>query len=59
MVVVGSKNLKELVGKVVRAKMQKTIVIEVPRVREDRIYRKRYTVQKKYYVHDEENSAHE
>lgn len=59
MVVVGSKNLRELVGKVVRAKMQKTIVIEVPRVREDRIYRKRYTIQKRYYVHDENNIAQE
>lgn len=59
MVVIGSKNIKELVGKVVSAKMQKTIVIEVPRVREDRIYRKRYTIQKKYYVHDEDGQAQE
>lgn len=50
--VIGKKNIKELVGVVASAKMQQTLVVEVPRVREDRIYRKRYTIKKKYYVHD-------
>lgn len=59
MAVVGTKNIKELTGKVVSAKMQSTIVVEVPRVREDRIYSKRFTVQKRYYVHDAENIATE
>ena len=59
MVVIWSKNIKELVGKVVSAKMQKTIVVTVPRVREDRIYSKRSTVQKRYYVEDVDGLAGE
>jgi small subunit ribosomal protein S17 len=59
MVVIGSKNIKELVGKVVSTKMQKTLVVTVPRVREDRIYSKRATVQKRYYVEDAESIAAE
>jgi small subunit ribosomal protein S17 len=47
------------VGKVVSAKMQKTIVVAVPRVREDRIYSKRSTVQKRYYVEDVDSLAGE
>lgn len=59
MVVIGSKNIKELTGKVVSTKMQSTIVVAVSRVREDRLYSKRSTVQKKYYVHDAEGVAEE
>lgn len=59
MVVIWTKNIKELVGKVVSAKMQKTIVVAVPRVREDRIYSKRATIQKRYYVEDTDGLASE
>lgn len=37
--------------------MQWTIVVAVDRVREDRIYSKRATVQKRYYVDDAEQVA--
>ncbi len=39
--------------------MQQTIVVTVPRVREDRIYSKRATVQKRYYVEDTNELAAE
>ena len=41
------------------AKMQWTLVVTVARVREDRIYKKRSTVQKKYYVDDPQGLASE
>lgn len=59
MVVIWSKNIKELVGKVVSAKMQWTIVVAVPRVREDALYSKRATIQKKCYADDAEQLAGE
>ena len=44
-----------LKGKVVSAKMDKTIVVLVERLKENRKYRKKYRVSKKYQVHDGEN----
>ena len=40
-------------GTVVSDAMDKTVVVSVDRVRTHRIYKKRYTVSKKYKVHDE------
>lgn len=40
-------------GTVVSAKQTKTIVVQVDRVRIHRLYKKRYTVSKRYQVHDE------
>ena len=40
-------------GIVVSAKQTKTIVVKVDRVRIHRLYKKRYTVSKRYQVHDE------
>jgi len=51
------KNIRELTGIVVSAKADKTLVVEVKRVTMHPIYKKRFTVKKKYYVHDE-NNAH-
>ena len=59
MVVIGDKNIKELVGKVVSSKMQNTIVVAVERVKMHPLYKKRYTVTKKYYVHDAKQTAQE
>ena len=59
MVVVGDKNLRELVWTVVSSKSNKTITVEVQRVKEDTLYKKRFTVKKKFYAHDEENLAQE
>lgn len=59
MVIIGDKNIKELIGKVVSTKMQNSIVVEVERVNMHPLYKKRYTVKKKYYAHDAENIAQE
>lgn len=57
MVIIWNKNIKELVGKVVSDKMEKSRVVEVERVKIHPLYKKRYVVRKKYYVHDEANSS--
>lgn len=49
------KNAK--VGQVVSAKMQKTIVVEVTRRVQHPVYKRIVTRRKKFYAHDEENSA--
>lgn len=46
-----------LEGTVVADHLDKTITVAVKRVRTHRIYRKRYTVTKKFLVHDEGNQA--
>ena len=53
------KNIKELSGIVISAKADKTLVVEVKRVTMHPIYKKRFTVRKKYYVHDENNASKE
>ncbi len=53
------KNIKELTGVVVSAKADKTLVVEVKRVTMHPVYKKRFTVRKKYYVHDEANQYQE
>lgn len=58
MAVFGWKNIKEVVGTVTSDKMEKTIVVAVKSVKQHPLYRKRYTTRKKYYAHDEANSAH-
>ena len=44
---------KQLKGKVISDKMQKTVVVEVERIKENPKYKKRYKVHKKYKAHDE------
>lgn len=53
------KNIRELTGVVLSAKANKTLVVEVRRVTIHPLYKKRFTVKKKYYVHDEQNTYHE
>lgn len=50
---------KKFNGVVVSDKMDKTIVVKVDRVRQHPKYLKRYTVSKKYKVHDEKNQYKE
>ena len=50
---------KKFNGVVVSDKMDKTIVVKVDRVRVHPKYKKRYTVSKKYKVHDEKNMLKE
>lgn len=46
---------KRFNGIVVSDKMDKTVVVRVDRVRAHPKYKKRYTVSKRYKVHDEKN----
>lgn len=49
----------ELIGKVVSAKCDKTITVLVETHRKDPLYKKRIKYSKKYYAHDENNTAKE
>ena len=51
----GNKN--EKIGEVVSTKMAKTIVVEVTRRVPHPLYKRIITKRKKFYAHDEENSA--
>ncbi len=46
---------KQLKGTVVSNKMQKTAVVAVTRLKEHRIYKKKYKVTTRYQAHDEKN----
>lgn len=48
-----------IIGKVVSAKMQKTIVVVVERLKKHSLYKKYLKHRTKYYVHDEKNLAKE
>jgi len=49
---------KTLVGQVVSTKMAKTIVVQVSRQKAHPLYERVMSRSKKYYAHDEEQSAH-
>ncbi|MEI6425823.1 MAG: 30S ribosomal protein S17 [Candidatus Absconditabacteria bacterium] len=57
MAIIGTKNIKEFVGEVISDKMDKTRVVLVKSVKVHPLYKKRFIVRKKYYVHDEQNST--
>ena len=48
---------RELVGKVVSDKTDKTITVLVETYKNDRLYKKRVKYSKKYTAHDEKNEA--
>lgn len=48
---------KTLYGKVVSDKMEKTIVVDVERVKKHPIYKKYLRINKKFKAHDENNEA--
>ena len=48
---------QELVGKVTSARMEKTIVVEVTRLRQHGKYRRVVRISKKFYAHDEQHKA--
>ncbi len=50
---------KKFYGVVISGKMDKTIVVRIDRVKVHPKYKKRYTVSKKYKVHDEKNQFKE
>lgn len=49
---------KTLVGEVVSTKMQKTIVVVVDRRKSHGLYERVIARSKKFYAHDEQNTAH-
>ncbi len=49
---------RQLKGIVVSDKMQKTVIIEVERLKEHPRYKKRYKVHKRYKAHDEKGKYH-
>lgn len=49
---------RKLKGVVVSDKMQKTVVVEVERVKEHPKYKRRFKVHKKYKAHDEKGEFH-
>ena len=51
------KRTRELVGKVVSAKNDKTITVLVETYRKDKLYGKRVKYSKKFAAHDEKNEA--
>jgi len=51
------RHTKELVGIVMRTKMQKTIVVEVTRLAQHPLYNKVMKRRKRYVVHDEKGIA--
>lgn len=48
---------KVLQGKVIAAKADKTITVEVERTAQHSLYRKTIRIRKKFYAHDEKNEA--
>jgi small subunit ribosomal protein S17 len=44
---------RKLIGKIVSNKMQKTVVVEVERIKSHKKYKKRFKVHKKYKAHAE------
>ena len=55
MVIIGKKSIKELTWEVVSDKLSQTRVVLVKKVKVHPIYKKRFVVKTKYYVHDEQN----
>lgn len=49
---------KTLQGTVISDKMQKTVVVEVERMKEHPKYKRRYRIHKKFKAHDEANQYH-
>lgn len=44
---------KQLTGEIISNKMQKTVVVEVERIKEHPKYKRRFRIHKKYKAHDE------
>jgi len=49
---------RKLQGTVVSDKMQKTVVVQVERIKEHPKYKRRFKVHKKYKAHDENREYH-
>lgn len=49
---------RQLRGTVVSDRMDKTVMVEISRLKMNRKYKKQYKVSTKYAAHDEENAYH-
>jgi len=49
---------KRLTGTIISNKMEKTVVVEVERIKEHPKYKRRYRFHKKYKAHDEKGEYH-
>lgn len=59
MAIIGGKSIKEFEWVVISDKNDKTRTVLVKTVKLHSLYKKRYVVSKKYYVHDKENLSKE
>lgn len=50
-----NKQEKTIIGTVVSDKMDKSMIVTVDRIKAHRLYKKKYTVTKRYKAHDAEN----
>ena len=57
MAIIWNKNIKEFIGEVISDKMDKSRTVLVKSVKMHPIYKKRFVVKKKYYMHDEDNKS--
>lgn len=57
MAIIWNKSIKELTGEVISDKTNKSRTVLVKSVRMHPIYKKRFVVSKKYYIHDEDNKS--
>ncbi|MBU8848734.1 MAG: 30S ribosomal protein S17 [Desulfobacterales bacterium] len=51
------KNKRELIGLIVSDKMDKSVVVQIERFVQHKVYKKFMKQYKKYYVHDEKNEC--
>ncbi len=49
---------KQMIGTIISNKMQKTVVVEVEKLKEHPKYKRRFKVHKKYKAHDEKGEYH-
>jgi len=57
MVVIGNKSIKELIWEVISDKNDKSRTVLVKTVKMHPLYKKRFIVKKKYYMHDKQNTS--
>ena len=57
MAIIWNKSIKELIWEVIGDKTDKTRTVLVKSVRTHPIYKKRFVLSKKYYIHDETNKS--
>lgn len=50
---------RKLIGKIVSTKMQKTVVVEVERIKEHPKYKRRFKVHNRFKAHDEKSEYKE